>query len=563
MLVPRTRSSHTRAASPIANFGFKRGTGIMELLVSPWFRISHESMRQVFADFGTGTLVSRRLVVSLLAAFAIAATAAASHAQTARTTVTFILVNDIYQMSAQVAADGKSRGGFARLAAVVKAERAKGGHVVFAHAGDTLSPSLMSGFDRGAHIITLTNLIPPDIFVPGNHEFDFGKATFFQRMGEAKFPLFAANLRGPDGAPLPGFKDRGILTFDGVRIGLTGATYDDTARASSPEDLRFAPTVATVARETETLRREGADVVVAVVHADRRQDYELFATRAIDLILTGHDHDLFVNFDERTAMVESSYDAHYVTMVDIAIEVTERSGRRETKWWPQFRVVDTANVTPDPEVAASVAGFEAEFTREMDVPLGTTAVELDSRSAAVRTRETAIGNLFADAIRDASAADAAIVNGGGIRAGKVYAPGTTITRRDVLAELPFNNKVVTVEISGRDLRRAMENGLVQLPNAGGRFPQVSGIAVEAELSRPAGNRITSMQVGGRPLEDDRIYKVATNDFIARGGDGYVTLRDARRLLPDADAPLMANEVMVHVRRLGTVRTGVEGRIVVK
>ena len=79
---------------------------------------------------------------------------------------------------------------------MVKAERAKGGHVIFAHAGDTLSPSLMSGIDRGAHIITLTNMVKPDIFVPGNHEFDFGKAMFLQRMAEAKFPLFAANLRG-------------------------------------------------------------------------------------------------------------------------------------------------------------------------------------------------------------------------------------------------------------------------------------------------------------------------------------------------------------------------------
>ena len=84
--------------------------------------------------------------------------------------------------------DGKRRGGFARLAAVVKAERAKGGHVIFAHAGDTLSPSLMSGIDHGAHIMTLTNMVTPDIFVPGNHEFDFGKAIFLQRMAEAQVP---------------------------------------------------------------------------------------------------------------------------------------------------------------------------------------------------------------------------------------------------------------------------------------------------------------------------------------------------------------------------------------
>src|SRR6476620_9489845 len=94
--------------------------------------------------------------------------------------ITFILVNDIYQTSEQAGADGRMRGGFARLAAVVKAERAKGNPVVFAHGGDTLSPSLMSGLDRGAHIIALTNLVRPDIFVPGNHEFDFGKAVFLR-----------------------------------------------------------------------------------------------------------------------------------------------------------------------------------------------------------------------------------------------------------------------------------------------------------------------------------------------------------------------------------------------
>jgi len=111
-------------------------------------------------------------------------------------------------MADQMMPDEKRRGGFARLAAVVKAERAKGANVIFAHAGDTLSPSLMSGLDRGARVLTLTNLLAPDIFAPGNHEFDFGKATFLQRMAEAKFPLYAANLRGADGQPLPNFKER-------------------------------------------------------------------------------------------------------------------------------------------------------------------------------------------------------------------------------------------------------------------------------------------------------------------------------------------------------------------
>ena len=220
------------------------------------------------------------------------------------TKVTFILTNDIYQMGDAAMPDGARRGGFARLAAVVKAERAKGGHVVLAHGGDTLSPSLMSALDQGAHIVALTNIVKPDIFVPGNHEFDFGKDVFLRRMAEAKFPLFAANLRGPDDRPLPGFKDRDIITIDGIRIGLAGGAHDGTPRMANPGDLKFLPTIAAMKAQAEALRRDGADLVVAVMHADRRQGHELAETRAADLIFTGHNHDLFIEFDGRTAMVE-------------------------------------------------------------------------------------------------------------------------------------------------------------------------------------------------------------------------------------------------------------------
>src|SRR5262245_25092578 len=156
-------------------------------------------------------LITRRVATGLLLVpFAPIRMAVAEPAATAR--VTFVLVNDIYLMSDQLMSDGKRRGGFARLAAVVKAERANGGNVIFAHGGDTLSPSLMSGSDQGASILTLTNMVPPDIFAPGNHEYDFGKAVFLERMAAARFPRYAANLRTADGQPLAGFQDRSIIT---------------------------------------------------------------------------------------------------------------------------------------------------------------------------------------------------------------------------------------------------------------------------------------------------------------------------------------------------------------
>jgi 5'-nucleotidase/UDP-sugar diphosphatase len=480
------------------------------------------------------------------------------------TKVTFILTNDIYQMGETLMADGKRRGGFARLAAVVKAERAKGGHVMFAHGGDTLSPSLMSGIDQGAHIIALTNALKPDIFVPGNHELDFGKAVFRKRMAEAKFPVFAANLTEADGRPLAGIKDRDIVSFDGIRIGLTGAAHDNTPRMSNSEDLQFLPTVAAMKSQAEALRRDGVDLVVVVMHADRKQGHDLVETHAADVILTGHNHDLFIGFDGRTLMVESSYDAQYVTVIDLHIETKQQGNKRTVEWWPQFRVVDSATVTPDPEIAAIVAGFQQELDRQMNVPLATTAVALDSRNATVRGREAAIGNLIADAMRARTRADVAIMNGGGIRAGKVYEAGTALTRRDVQAELPFGNHLVTLNVKGSELRLAIENGLSRLPAAAGRFPQVSGIKVEFDPQQAAGHRVLNISVGGAPLDPDKFYRVAVNDFMARGGDGYSTFAAVDPLLPLEDTPLLSDEVMVYLRDLGhSVQSQVEDRITAK
>ena len=241
--------------------------------------------------------------------------------------------------------------------------------------------------------------------------------------------------------------------------------------------------------------------------------------------------------------------------------VTERDGRRETTWWPQFRIIDTATVAPDPRspprspVRGGVLARDGRADRHhrggARQPQRHRAHGRGSDRQPVHRRHA-----------HHAGADAAIMNGGGIRAGKVYAPGSTITRRDVLAELPFNNSVVTVEISGRGLRHAMENGLSQMPDCGRgasrRCRASRGGRRHAARPAAASRRCGS---AAQPLDDARIYKVATIDFIARGGDGYVTLRDARRLLPDDDSPLLANQVMEYLRQIGTVRTGVEGRIV--
>ncbi len=413
------------------------------------------------------TSPSRRQTLALGLGAGLAGLAGASPAVARAPDIDFtlVLVNDIYRMGA---VDG--RGGFPKLAAVIKAERAKGRPVLVCHAGDTLSPSLLSGIDQGRHIITLTNLIRPDVFVPGNHEFDFGQAVYLERMREAAFPVFAANMRRADGTPVPGTRESTILTLGGIRLGVVGIALPETEAKSQSGDWTFGPAVATLAREAAALRAAGAEMVLAVCHTDRATDEALVASRHADIVLSGHDHDLALRYDGRTAFAESGHDAEYVTALDIK---AEGSGPALT-WSAAFRIHDTAEIEPDPEVQAVVARLEGELSRELDQPLGRVTNALDTRTGAVRQGESAFGDLVADALRHAAGAEIGLMNGGGIRGNRLYPAGTELTRRDVQTELPFGNTSVLVRISGATLLAALENGVSEIGRPSGRFPQISG-----------------------------------------------------------------------------------------
>ena len=476
-----------------------------------------------------------------------------AHAETVN--LTFLLTNDIYNV------EDTGRGGFARLNAVVKAERAKGGNVIYAHAGDLISPSLLSGLDQGEHTIVLTNIAPPDIFTPGNHEFDFGEQVFRQRMSEAKFPLFAANLRDRSGQPLPGFKDTEIRNIGGLKIGFVGLTEEDSPELSSPGgNLVFAPTFATAVARAKDLKAQGADMIVAVVHADRAIDLKLYDSGLFDLVLSGHDHDLTVLYNGRTVLAESMTEANYVTAIDVKADVTEKDGKRRVTWWPDFRMIDTAGVTPDPETQARIDDDTKQLDADLNVAIGTSAEPLDSRKAVVRTQEAAIGNLIADAVRAQTQSDIAIINGGGIRGNRQYTAGTQLTRRDVLTELPFGNRTVKLAVTGDMIRAALENGVSDVANGGGRFPQVSGLTFTADLTKPPGQRVDTIMIAGKPLDPAASYTLATNDYMAGGGDGYTALEAGTALLGGRDGKLMANDVMAYITAQKTVAPKVEGRI---
>lgn len=505
------------------------------------------------------TFLSRLLAGALLGASALGAMSAPALADDVKITV--VGVGDIYDFEG-----AGVRGGFARLNAVAKAEKAANPNTLYVFDGDMISPSLLSGIDYGANTIQLTNVVPFDLAVPGNHEFDFGPSVFLDRVKQSKFPWAAINIEGPDGKPIDGVgHDTVMKDIAGVKVALVPIQLDDTVELATTKDWKFDPSVASALNAAQKARDDGADLVIAVTHTDHSQDYALQDSHKFDLIVSGHDHDLRMGWDGITAYVETSTEANYLPIVDLNVVVTPASGdkKRTVTWSPEFRIVDTATVTRDPDTQKIVEELKTKLSAELDVQIGTTTNELSSERAVVRGEESAMGNLIADAMVAQSGAEVAVTNGGGVRGNKVYPAGTVLTRKDVFTELPFGNKTVVEEISGADLLAGLENGFSQVEQGAGRFPQVSGLVITVDLTKAPGARVQTVTVNGKPLDPAATYKLATNDYMIGGGDGYTAFSKGKVLVDPSAAHLMASDVIDYITAKKTIDAKVDGRITMK
>ncbi len=463
--------------------------------------------------------------------------------------LTLLHFNDVYQLTA---VDGGRRGGFDRLATVVKRHRAQERPSLLLFAGDLISPSVESSIFKGAQLIDGMNQLGVDAATFGNHEFDYGPEELVKRVRESRFPWVVSNVFAPGLRPFPGVKPWLVLSPGGVPVGIVGLLTEDTAVLSSPGNTTFG-NVFTVTREVvRILRARGARVIVALTHLSMAQDQQLLReVPEVDLVIGGHEHDPLVATVGGRLVAKAGSDAKWLGVTRLSLDGSRRA---------HHQLVDVdERVPPDPEMAKLVQHYSERLSRELEVPIGETTVPLDARNVTVRQQESNLGNFIADVMRAAVGADVAITNGGGIRTNALF-PAGRITRKDVLAWLPFGNVVVKVAVTGAVIRQALENGVSQWEQVAGRFPQVSGLRYTFNPSRPAGSRILEVRVGDRPLDEAATYTVATNDFMLRGGDGYAMLATGQVLVSPVDGPIMANAVMEAIQRLRTISPRVEGRI---
>ena len=503
------------------------------------------------------------MAVGVVLVSVIAFAALAPLALAAPLRLTLVHVNDWDQMAGVGGA-----GGAAKIATVVAEERARaeaeGNLAVVTFGGDMISPSVLSGIDKGAHMIDLANAVGFDVAVIGNHEFDFGPDVLQERLAESETVWLAGNVTvEPDGRAFPGTAATTVVEREGYRIGFLGLVTPETPVISSPgPDVAFAPVVESGAALAGNLRAENADIVIALTHQGLGADLELLRkVRTIDVVLGGHDHLLIAHHDGRHAVMKAGSQGRHVGVLTLKIDRVEgRGGPTKIVWTPEFRLRSTLATEGDAKLAAKVRDYQASLDETLDVVIGETAVELSTRGFLRGSAETAFGNLLADAMRQATGADIALTNGGGIRGDTVYPPGTKLTRKMVLTELPFGNKTVVLRLTGAQVRAALENGVSRAENPSGRFPQVSGLAFTFDARLPPGERVTSVTVARAPLEEAKTYTLATNNFLANGGDEYRVFRAGEVLVDSASGSLMAGQLIDHIIAAGTVAPMVEGRI---
>jgi 2',3'-cyclic-nucleotide 2'-phosphodiesterase (5'-nucleotidase family) len=500
---------------------------------------------------------SRRSVVGGLFALPVAAGAApAAAAVPDPGRVTFLHVNDIYQH-----APIGGRGGLATLATLIaRVREAAPGPVVFTFGGDLFSPSLASSITRGRHMVELFNVLAPVAAVLGNHEFDFGPEEAERNIRASRFPWLGANVLGADGRPFGGAVATAMHeAAGGLRIGFVGVLTPATAQLSSAAGITFTPPEAALRAGAAALRAQGAEIVVALTHLDMADDRRIAReVPGIDLVLGGHDHDPMSLMEDGPLVLKAGHDAHWLAAVEM--EVARQPGGRATVASLGWRFVPNVGAPAEPRLAAAVAAIDAELDRSLARVIAALTEPLDSRSSVVRTREAAIGNLVCDALRGHFGADAALINGGGLRGNREYGAGHAFSRRDLLTEMPFGNAGVLLELTGAELLGVLEHGLSAVETGAGRFPQLSGIVATYAAAAPAGSRLRDVAVAGAPLDPARRYRLATVDFLARGGDGYAGLRGARMLIDAAAGPLLVNLVAEAIERAGAVTARVEGRL---
>lgn len=443
---------------------------------------------------------------------------------------------------------------------LIKQRRAERPNSLWLGAGDDLGSSLFSSVYKGAQMVEAYNGGGLDADTIGNHEFDYGPDNFVERVRESRFTWVSANVRdrrtGSVFGAEAGARLYVIREVAGVRVGITGAAWNFLSSTNAGPNVEVLDAATGLAEVVPQMRRDGAQLVIVLAHMCVEQDRAIAtAVPSIDAIVGDHCAERARQPETVGKTVIARRGDEFQSLGELTLRVED--GRLASWTYQDWDI--TKELPRDDATAALIAGYRTRLDAALTEVLGSTTVTLDARTATVRGRESNLGNYLADAMRAWGSADVAIQNGGGIRGAKEF-PAGPLSRGDIASILPFNNTGALLRLPGSALHAALENGVSQVESGGGRFPQVSGLTFSFNPSAPAGLRVLSVTVGGQPLDPARMYTLATNDFLANGGDGYTMFKDAETIIAGQAGPLLTDLLASAVQRDGTIAPMLEGRI---
>ncbi len=465
------------------------------------------------------------------------------------TKITFLHSNDMGEISGK-----RGYGGFPELATLIATERMRSSGAITTFGGDLISPSLMSGLSHGVEMVDMLNALKVDIAVLGNHEFDFGPDVTRERIAQSNFSWLASNVEVVGGAADLGAKKIFIKEVGGFKVGFFGTVTPETVSLSSPgANIKFEDIVTAANSAMVDLKKQGAEIFVAITHMDLADDIRLAKeVSGLHAILGGHDHRTFASVENGVVILQAGSDLRYLGVLDLDVERKEKRGKKYLSVIPSWKILATSNVTPNMQISEMTKAFEKLLDKKLDIEVGKTHVALDTRRISVRTKQGTFGQFVALAMKEEVGADIGFTNGGGIRGDRQYEAGSVLTRKDILRELPFGNVTVLVEVSGSNMIELLEHSVSKVEDGAGRFGHFVGVSFDINVKNAAGNRISNVQVAGEPISQTKLYTLATNDYVAGGGDGFGMLKKSTHLIDKAAGTLMATTVMNSIKKKGGI-----------
>ncbi len=444
----------------------------------------------------------------------------------------------------------------AKLATLLKTKRKENDHILFFHGGSVLSPSILSSFDKGAHMVSLLNILRPDIMAIAKSDLAIKEDELTLRAFEATFPFVNSNLYDPltDGN-IEGTLPFLILESGPVTLGIITLIDPDIITDYMPNRAKLIDPATIISKTSMLLRLRGAELIILLT------DYR---PPLIEQWLKGQMINFAVISDPRhftpNDKTPNCYSLNTKNNSVCLLTFTVLNKQPILDYRIETVTIPLGPLREDPEIREKIDLEIQQLSNIFRKIIGKTAVALDTRRISVRTKENSFGNFIADTLREFYNADFALINGGSIRGNRQYSPGTTLTNRDIYRELPFNSKIVNLQVTGRQVFQCLENGLSMIRQTKGRFPHVSGMQVSYNLENPPNHRVLKIVAGGKNIDINAKYTLATVDYLADGGDGYTFLKKCPRIVKIGDGKSLREYVLNKIKAQKEISPTVDGRL---